>query len=483
MRHPWLLAILLTVGCGGQNPLRDQRIDRDEGEAEEGSDARRVQLCSSGPFLYSAWADDRSGTAKIYANRSYDGGRSWAPNDILISEGSPEAGVADAPSMDCDQGRVVIAWEDDRHSDLGDATIYTRNSEDAGETWGSEHLASRDGDGGWRAQEPQVQVRGRWAYLIWTDNRAGAFDVFFSVSQDLGGTWAPEIRLDTDDPGNAYSANAVLAIDDAGGVYVAWEDSRSLLNDIYYNRSTYHGFPDTWLGRDVRLDGGDDPGSANSYAPSIAAHDGVAAVAWHDRRNGNEPDVGADVYVQVSQDASAMTFFAAAVPVDSRDPGGSDSMFPSAAVFDDGSVGVVWRDEERGPSDILWARSTDAGVSFSEPVQVDITSSANSGAPVLSASPDGRIGVAWSDFRNSPDGDPREDIYANSSLDYGDSWGNDWRVNDYPSGQVRAVFPSIQIDEELDEVRVAWEDWRSGSADIYYRVTTTDGTSPDGEAQ
>lgn len=477
MRQPWLLALLLSVGCGAENPLRDLRVDRDVGEAEEGSDARRVQLCTSGPFLYSVWADDRSGMPQIYANRSYDGGRSWAPDDTHVSQGS--LFVADNPSMDCDQGRVVVAWEDDRHSDLGDPTIYTRSSEDGGATWGAEQLAGRDGLGSWRAQEPQVKIRGRWAYLIWTDNRGGAFDVFFTVSQDLGASWAPETRLDTDGAGEAYSANAVLAIDDQGGVYVAWEDSRSLLNDIYYNRSSYHGFPDTWLYRDVRLDSGDDPGSANSYAPSISARDGMVAVAWHDRRNGSEPDVGADIYVQVAADGT--NFFGTAKSVDDREPGFDDSMFPSVAVLDDMSIGMVWRDASRGPFDIFWARSTDGGATFPEPVQVDVRSDANSGTPMLSTAPGGRIGVAWADFRNSPDGDPREDIYANSSGDYGATWGDDWRVNDYPAGLVRAVSPSIAVDAELDEVRVAWEDWRSGSADIYYRVTTTSGAAPDGE--
>jgi len=297
------LAAILLAACGPPDPFIDVRVDRDLGEGDEGSDARHGSLCAAGSSLYATWADDRAGSPQIYFNGSQDGGRTWAEEDTHISLGAPSGTVSDVPSISCEEGRVAIAWEDDRHSDLGDPTIYVRTSADGGATWYPEQRATRDAYGDWRALEPQVLVRETWIYVVWSDNRNGAYDIYSNVSDDVGATWLDdEVRIDTDEPGAAYSANARIAADEDGYVYVVWEDSRAVLNDIYMSRSYSNGLPNSWSPLDIRLDTGDPPGAANSYAPSISAGRGRVAVAWHDRRNGAEPDLRADIYAQVATD-------------------------------------------------------------------------------------------------------------------------------------------------------------------------------------
>jgi len=479
IRPPLLLAAIALAACAEPTPFIDVRVDRDTGEGEEGSDARHASLCGAGASLYAAWADDRSGEPQIYFNRSEDGGRTWAEEDTRISVGAPSGTVSDVPSVSCEEGRVAIVWEDDRHSDLGDPTIYARTSADGGATWYPEQRVTRDAFGDWRSLEPQVLVRDTWIYVVWSDNRNGAYDIYFNVSDDVGATWLDnEVRIDTDEPGAAYSANARMAADEDGYVYVVWEDSRSVLNDIYMSRSYSNGLPNTWMPGDLRLDTGDAPGAANSYAPSISAGRGRVAVAWHDRRNGSEPDVRADIYAQVATDRHLLDFHPEAVRVESDEPGAGESVFPTIQILDTG-IGVVWRDDRRGVFDILYARSEDAGATWSTEVQVDAFSDDNSDTPVFAFAGEGRMAVAWADLRNSPTDEPREDIYVSASRDGGRTWRGEWKVNDYPSGRVRAVFPSVALDGEHDEVQVLWEDWRDGNADVYFRASTMQGTLPE----
>lgn len=486
---PWLAllwaGLLIQAGCPTPEPgeyvWQDTRVDHGPGEDEAGAHARQPRFCAAGDLQYAVWTDERGDDPRVYFNRSLSGGRTWEVQDYPISADTPDGNHATNPAMACDQGRVVVAWEDDRDGPFANPGVYVNVSVDAGTNFLADSIrVTADKFGDWRSVEPQVAIAGGMLYVLWTDGRHGGYDIYFNVSQDLGQTWLDEeIRVTTSVPGSAYSAHAQLATDGDGGVFATWVDCRDELNDIYFNRSLSHGEPGTWLEADLRLDTGDEPGSANSYAPDLAVTAGAVAVAWHDRRNGG--DGSADIYVNATDDLDDPTFFDPAVRVDSDGPGENNSLFPDLAFLGDGSLGVVFRDERRGVSDVYFSRSDDGGASWlSDEVLLDAGDPGESHAldPKLAVGSGGRIAVVWPDLRNGDEVSPWEDLYLTSSDDRGQTWLDEWRVDDGYDGSARSVYPSLAVHPDSDELQVLWEDWRAGNPDIYYRAMPFAGPPP-----
>jgi hypothetical protein len=89
--------------------------------------------------------------------------------------------------------------------------------------------------------------------------------------------------------------------------------------------------------------------------------------------------------------------------------------FPSAAVAPSGTVYVTWAAVHRTyangavDSDILVARSTNGGAFWSKPRRVNDVRTGDRFMPSLSVLPDGSLGLAFYDRRNSPS---QLDVYA-----------------------------------------------------------------------
>ena len=469
-------------GCPQDDPGEyvwlDFRVDHGPGEDESGAHARRPKFCTAGDLLYAVWTDGRDSDERIYFNRSLNGGVSWESVDYPISSDTPAGKTATQPAIACDTGRVAIVWEDDRDGEFGNPGIYANVSTDGGASFLAASIrltADRFGD--WRSLEPRVAVADGVISVVWTDGRHGGYDIYYNVSRDLGQTWLEEEqRLTTAVPGSAYSARPRLAVDGTGGVFVAWVDCRDELSDIYFNRSLAHGEPGSWLAEDLRVDTGDEPGSAMSYAPDIDVSASGVAVAWHDRRNSGGDN--GDIFVNAIADLENPVFFAEAARVDTDGPGVSNSLFPDLAFLDGGALGVVWRDERYGVSDILFSRSDDGGATwFAEEVLLDAADESGSHAmdPVLAVGSGGELAVSWPDLRDSSEAEPWEDLYVTTSADGGDSWLEEWRVDDGYAGSARSVYPQLSIHPDDGGLKVLWEDWRAGNPDIYYRSIPFDG--------
>ena len=192
----------------------DERIGSPKLQESFG-DSRRPQVCASGTFLYAVWTDDRALDSRIRLNRSIDGGLNWLPTDVLVSADTPQGHHARNPSIACEQGRVSVAWEDDRDGPLGNPGIYVNVSQDAGANWPQESSSiTTDLEGDWRSLEPRIAMFGSDVYVVWYDGRAGAFDIYFQhgVLRGLDLTWLiEELRLDRDTEGAAYSARPRMA--------------------------------------------------------------------------------------------------------------------------------------------------------------------------------------------------------------------------------------------------------------------------------
>lgn len=147
--------------------------------------------------------------------------------------------------------------------------------------------------------------------------------------------------------------------------------------------------------------------------------------------------------------------------------------------------------ELAGPSDLndIFVRiSTDGGATWSDRVVVnDDAAQANAQHydPGISFAPNGRIDVAWYDFRNSPQpevipetfGAPFnhggfQDVYLSSSVDGGRTWSPNVRVTDRLIDRNIGVWSNnvhshynVAIASSDAQVFVAWQDTRNGDAD------------------
>ena len=311
-----------------------------------------------------------------------------------------------------------------------------------------------DAPGAAPSNRPQIATLGSAVFVTWYDSRNGNPDIYFNRSLDGGATWlATDVRLDTDAPGAAISAQPRIAAS-GSAVYVVWYDHRNGLEDIYFNRSLDGGA--TWLAADVGI-GTDVPGAASSWSPEIAASGSTVYVTWSDGRNGST-----DIFFNRSSDGGG-TWLATDVRIGSDVPGAASSNFVKMAASGP-AVFVTWSDGRNGSSDVYFNRSLDGGTTWLvADVRLNTAVPSRQTREVAIAVSGSLVYVTWTDYRNG-----FTDIYLNRSLDDGTTWlAADVRLDTDVAGATESKYP--QIAAAGGSVYVTWADGRSGGNwDIHF---------------
>lgn len=131
------------------------------------------------------------------------------------------------------------------------------------------------------------------------------------------------------------------------------------------------------------------------------------------------------------------------------------------------------------PADVMFARSVDGGLTWSQPVRVnkDISSNNYQWFGTMSVAPNGRIDVVWLDTRGAPFGKYYSALYYSYSIDGGLTWSEDEQLSDvfdpsvgYPNqDKMGDYFHMISTDEQA---HLAWANTLNGEEDVYYgRIT------------
>lgn len=225
--------------------------------------------------VYAAWADNAGravrgdeyaadGTSDVYFNRSPDYGITWGEEDIRInsteeretvsSVNEKKAEIGSVNMAANDRGIVSIIWADNRSAPKfidPEYNIYFNHSENFGrsflDTQSNIRIDTGVEAGITSATTPLVRVaKSGNIFAAWVDIRSGASNIYFNFSINKGkeGSWQEQdIRLDYPTP-PGKSINPVMAIDDSGNVYVAWQDTKSSLAKDTYNIFFISGFLD-----------------------------------------------------------------------------------------------------------------------------------------------------------------------------------------------------------------------------------------------
>jgi BNR repeat-like domain len=134
------------------------RVDHLPAAAQADASAPTV-LLGPGSDAFVAWQDSRNGRDDIFLARSSDGGRSWTAEDERMDMDEPGTAVSRYPKLArAADGRVALAWEDDRDGHEG---VYLRvRSAGPNPQWGPEQLVA----------PPTGKIGGRVPDLAWTSN-------------------------------------------------------------------------------------------------------------------------------------------------------------------------------------------------------------------------------------------------------------------------------------------------------------------------
>ena len=488
------LSALALVGCndGGDDDSSstfsdDIRIDA-AGAGDETTFSENAEMClSANGNIFVVWNDDREGGQDLWFQVSQNGGESWLSRPTQINTGT---GAATKPDIACLGNTVFVVWEDTSDGDIDAKNIYFSRSDSAGTRWLDEPIRlDRDDSGKFMSITPRIVSEGDEVHVVWADVVNGAYDIYAASSTTRGSEFGPPTRVDSDQPGSAFSAFPQVAADGDGAVVVTWEDSRSGRNDIYAAASSDSG---ETFGEDTRLDGGDEAGSNDSFAPRLALSDGHAYVVWYDQRNGENRDI----YMNWSGDSGG-TWQAEASQVETDGEGTADSRFPDVAMT--GQIAhIAFQDDRNGGYDPFY-RSFESGVARAieserateqqgggEPTEADgelrldlgdrpgFGNSINVDIEAVQET----VVVAWEDRRNdgyNPAGGedlpPRgfNEIFYNYSEDSGNIWNQDrdgWHIDSWCRGQKYAR--DVQVDISGDEIIAIWRDGRRGNDDIWF---------------
>ncbi len=371
-----------------------------------------------GSTVYMVWNDNTRGNDDVYLAVSCDRGVKFGL-PILVNDDTGTAPQR-TPTVAVDGGgRAVIAWIDGRNHlttpQAYDVYLAAATATDCGSIGVGPNLkvapVGMSGD-------PSVALAVDWfgrMYLAWPDDGLGSTKATIWMTRGTP-TTATDVAFTTavpvSDVGTTYQSRPAIAADDSGGVVVAWNDSRSGSQDVYWRRGQFATNGMLQFGAsEVRVNAATD---GDQVSPSVALdRNGTAYVAWGqqlglERRHiylasSAVPDLAVSVNLPVVPDSLE-----------------ADENFPSLVVDVDGGITIAFADnrnclntspdvctsvgEGTGPTDVYAVRSLDGGLTFREvrlnynpAVVLDLD---QHGRPSVAVDDVGRAFAVWSDDRN-----------------------------------------------------------------------------------
>ncbi|MFQ5941800.1 MAG: sialidase family protein, partial [Nitrososphaerales archaeon] len=257
----------------------------------------------------------------------------------------------------------------------------------------------------------EIAVSDSNVYVVWQDCPVGqnprscAWEVFFARSTDNGASFSDPINVSKTAGSSNYAEIAVSG----SNVYVMWREKEGSGSEIFFARSTDNGA--SFL----------DPinvSKTTALATEMAASGSNVYVVWNEQIESNN----IEVFFARSTDNGAS--FGDAINVGNTSSPGELNIAISGS-----NVYVIWTHCPVGenpifcPSEIFLARSTDGGASFSDPINVSNTAGTSDYAEIAVSG--SNVYVMWWQVALA-----RANIFFARSTDNGASFGDPISVSE-----------------------------------------------------
>jgi hypothetical protein len=335
---------------------------------------------------------------------------------IEVSKAQPVLGSATTPTAAFDRlGRLWVAWVEESRVLVGVST-------DRGATFAPPVRVTPEAepiDANGEARPKIALGRDGEIFVSWTRTGAKPFtgDIRFAVSRDGGRTFSPPVTVNDDglEIGHRFDS---LHVNRAGHVYIAWIDKRDLEHAVAHG----HSYSGAALYFTLSTDGG------RTFQPNRKIKDYVCeccrlaidfdaddkpVLVWRDVIEGSTRDHAIVRFVNPTTPAEPHRATDDGWHIDACPHHG-----PSLSISDDGMYHMVWFTGvgPEGPGS-FYARSSDGGKTFSEPMRV---SSRDTLGHAVVLSNGSRVVVAWK-VSGGEEGRP---VYTIESADGGGHWSD-----------------------------------------------------------
>ena len=252
----------------------------------------------------------------------------------------------------------------------------------------------------------------------------------------------PSSSIRSLDLGDQTFSSAAIAPGDL--LHVMYDEDSSGNFEIFHNRVGADHDPTT---SNISTN----PSSSNDA--QVAVSGSTIHVVWEDDSSGNF-----DVFYQRSTNGGAS--FSSPINLSNNL---ADSFEAEIAVSGN-IVHVVWVDNTPGNLDIFYRRSTDGGVSFTDPIKNLSSSATATNSPSIAVSGN-NVHVVWAEFQATVE------ILYRRSTDGGSSFPNLIKTLSAVGGN--SFLPNIAVSG--NNVHVVWYDDSPGNVDVFYRKSATNG--------
>jgi hypothetical protein len=237
-----------------------------------------------GSTLHLVWADNRTGSNKIYYKRSTDGGASWS-SDLCLTSGL--SGNHNYPCIASAGNLACLAYQRGYQDVYYYWSVLFKRSLDGGVNWSADTALAVGGWGIWNDyshMNPSIALIGSSVYLVWRflyNNQRYPYTnwttINYSSSQDGGSSWSPYVALTR---GyfwtSTYSSPSIWA--NSAVIRAVWTTPLYSPAEVIYCPSTDRGI--SWCPQ-TRLT------FYGAVNPSFASFGPKVHVIWQDNRNGN----------------------------------------------------------------------------------------------------------------------------------------------------------------------------------------------------
>jgi hypothetical protein len=187
-------------------------------------------LSLNSPFentLYVSWTRFYPGT-KILLKKSINSGVNWS-TPVIVSDAS--SGVQGSIPAIGPNGEVYVTW---RGSSGSNAKIYFDKSTNGGVSFGTDKIIS-PAPYAWfpsMATDLSGGPRNGYIYITWNDESNNDDDVFISYSSNGGTNWSNPVRVNNDAIGNGKNQYwPWISVNDSGNIAIIFYDTRNTPNN------------------------------------------------------------------------------------------------------------------------------------------------------------------------------------------------------------------------------------------------------------